>query len=386
MLLKNGMPALRMDREAAVLSIYKQELDRPARFSSLFIEEFFVRAFGLSKRARERYEGFSTGWCYVSGKERGVRSWLRIRARREGRTFAEDQFIQKACAFGHSAFEVQCEWRTLAGSYVPSVQVHELQSGGSDVAVVRSSGAFALENELNARLVSVDWGRVENFERVFDNWFSAFSEDQLVQLASFRALMNFGLNHAVDIDGLAWHRGEKRPVIFEFKRKDPMLSLLAPVSSHNGFDPVLVGERLRVVLGSCSGKDLAQRGACLAALEKSNFGLGLTRRSEFAFGLDMNHFETVRFCGDAGIGYRYLIWNQKVKVQGVNRSTLRARSDELAQLLSSDLRPIGKGVYLARSIDSIPVDGLSYTIGADSGSYNRGPRVQVAFLMEGFER
>ena len=374
-----------MDREAALLSVYKQELNRPARFSSLFIEEFFVRAFGFSRRASERYEGFATGWCYVSGEERGSRKWLRIRARNEDRTFAEDQFIKKVIEFGHSAYEVQCEWRAGVRSHVPRVHIHEFKLVGGDVVAVRAAGAVGLATEVNERLGCIDWGCTEKVERVFDKWFLAFSDDQLIQLASFRALMNFGLNYAVDIDGLAWDREEIKPVLFEFKRKDPMPSVLVPVNRLNGFNPVLLGESLRSVLRSCCGRDVVQRDACLAVLEQSGFGLGLTRITEFAFGLDMNHFETVSFCGHAGIGYRYLIWNRKVKSQGVGRSTLQSRSEELAHLLGSDLRPIGENMYLARSIDSIPVDGFSYTIGADSGSYNSGPRVQVAFLMKGFE-
>jgi hypothetical protein len=202
---------------------------------------------------------------------------------------------------------------------------------------------------------------------------AAQTPEDLQLLLATRCIMNFGFATPVDADALAID-GSGNAVLLEFKRKYPSKRRFTLKGGSGSGSEImqlaLVAEAAVRELGKnpAAGKDQFNE---LAARE------GLTKEWGRGYGLDMSHLRTLMVCAEAGIAYRYLVWDSSNETAAGNGNTRWGFRPE--KLLHPSLEPLSWPVLKWRDITVADVAGITCTDGEKSGAFTRGVRIQTLF-------
>ncbi len=362
--------------------IHAVEAGKPKRMAGLITELYFSRALNSSKKSGPYIEG----WLYVRiNAPSDIRDWFRVFLQPPVLSVAERELIQKLTPRDHRfyALEAIIGSAPIAGSAdnapTLSLRVSEWDASNNKFVFNTESAAnyeSKIHKDLLAYLSQVKFqsDACWDGEQPFAQWLSSCVSDELKQLFVQRCIMNGGLRHPLDLD--AFTLADDGTLVFlELKRKDPAAGakIFKPTE---GIPSILANNALEIenkLRPLAKRKDEAKR-----LFEQECEARSLVRVSKKSFGLDMSHYNTVKLCQDNGITYRYIIWNCESE-----RAKPPATSDEiineLENILSSDFIPKSKPTWWERNLSMSDVDGITYTFGHDSGSYNSGFRSQVTF-------
>lgn len=95
------------------------------------------------------------------------------------------------------------------------------------------------------------------------------------------------------------------------------------------------------------------------------------------YGLDISHLRTLMLCEEAGIMYRYLIWDSSTEKAAGNGNTPWGFRPE--KLLHSSLMPKSWPALKWKDVTVADATGVTCTDGLKSGAFTRGVRIQILF-------
>lgn len=338
---------------------------------------------------------FACGWFHTGA--RGARHWFRVFIRPRPASGKNVQPLllgpaEKRCAgqlakLGHRFFAIGVQpLAAPEGDPAPSLEftmgewldLEDSPRTSSPLAAAYLDDLKETVNEsINQKLARKQKplaGRAGGANGTVIALLAAQTPEVLQLLLATRCVMNFGFATPVDADALAVDFSGN-PVLLEFKRKYPSKGrfTLNGSSGSEILELALAAEAAVRELGKnpTAGKHLFVELATRA---------GLTEERRAGYGLDMSHLRTLMVCAEAGIAYRYLIWDSSGETAAGNGNTRWGFRPE--KLLGPSLEPLSWPVLKWRDITVADVAGITCTDGEKSGAFTHGVRIQTMFDAE----
>ncbi|WP_150790747.1 hypothetical protein [Pandoraea iniqua] len=334
----------------------------PSIISELFFETVLCKSleFHLPRN-------LNFGWNFNRNPKDGSRTWFKFSENTDHPSTSEN-FIKsiKTININDEFFVVQ--QRVTITNNIPSIgwkirEISILPEGY--VKRYATDRAKDFEKKITQRvteaLLTLRAINTSPGKSTVEDWLRTLPDNTLERLLATRCFMNFAGLFLSDVDALGVDP-DGRLVLLEFKRKTPAMGTRYRALRQAGEDGGLDLYLSRI---AALGKD---REALQRALKDANAWSAI--ESNPGFGLDTSHVGTFDLCSRADIKYRYVIWNSS--------------GQHPRELLAPDWKPIDDIDLRTADLTGDAFDGLTYTIGGDSGSYTKNVRYQLVIPVDRF--